>query len=136
MRTRCCLLVLLVGVSLTSGCTKKVKVTGRVLDQGKPVPNAQLRWVHEDDSVASGVSDANGNYILESSGKPEIAIGHYNITVIWYQTPEGKPLAGGEEGGAGKAKAVQVNATMILEVTPTSTQLDIDVTHRKKIVPE
>lgn len=116
----------------SSGCQKRVVVTGKVLDKGQPLASAELRWVGQsDDSVfASGVTDVSGQYILDSAGKKDIPVGRYEVTVTWWRMRDGKPVPEGEEGTAAKAKrsARQFAATLMVDITSNTTTLDLDIT--------
>src|ERR687887_364188 len=74
-----------------TGCEKRVRLTGRVLENGQPVPGAELRWAHQSDPnvFVSGVTTAEGAYVLDAAGKPDIPTGKYTVTVTWWRTRDG-----------------------------------------------
>lgn len=119
-------------LSLTvAGCENRVQLTGRVLNDGRPVPGAELSWAHQTDPTVavSGVTNAEGTYILEAGGKKAVPVGKYHVTVTWWEMPGGEPLPAGEEGAAlrGSARARQLTAEVDVDVTGASYTLDVDV---------
>ena len=119
-------------LAFVTGCETRVAVTGRVVDGGQPVAGAELRWAHQsDDKVfVSGVTDADGKYILDAAGRRDIPAGKYQVTVTWWRTRAGGPLPAGEEGTAlkGTDAARQFTATVDVEVKAGSPNVDVDVT--------
>ena len=117
---------------LIAGCEKRVAVSGKVVENGQPVAAAELRWAHatKPDVFVSGVTGADGAYILDAGGRKDIPVGKYQVTVTWWRTKDGRPLPSGEEGTAlkGTDKARQFTATVEVEVTAASSALDVDVT--------
>ena len=114
------------------GCDGRVAVTGRVVENGQPVPGAELRWAHQSDPkvFVSGVTDASGAYILDAAGRKDIPAGKYQVTVTWWRTRTGQPLPAGEQGTAMKGTDVarQFTATVEVEVKAGSPNVDVDVT--------
>jgi len=126
---------------LLSGCNSRVAITGKVLNDGQPLPKAELRWASETDSsfFAGGISDASGNIIVDAQGKRELPVGKYKVTVLWWRLANGKPLPDGEEGTAAKSKpgaAKQYSATLDVEITRGTSQVDLDVTGKGSVVGE
>lgn len=117
---------------VTTGCESRVPVTGRVVENGRPVAGAELRWAHQSDPnvFVSGVTDETGAYILDAAGRKDVPAGKYQVTVTWWRTKDGRPLPAGEEGAALKdtEAARQFAATVDVEVTPGSPNVDLDVT--------
>lgn len=118
-------------VLVVAGCEKRVQLTGRVLNEGRPVPAAELSWAHQTDPTVtvSGVADAEGHYVLEAAGKKDIPVGKYRVTVTWWEMPGGQPLPPGEEGAAikGSDQVRQFSAEVDVEVTGSSDTRDVDV---------
>lgn len=136
--SRCVRVASLFAFSLLSltGCESRVALSGKVLENGQPLPEAELRWVG-DNSFASGASDASGAYVLDAGGKKDIPVGKYEVTVSWWRGTDGKPLPQGEAGSAMKSKqgaAVQYSATVSVEVTSSTKTLDLDVTGKGKAI--
>ncbi|MSR52548.1 MAG: hypothetical protein EXS09_04580 [Gemmataceae bacterium] len=124
---------------LVAGCETRVAITGKVLNAGQPLPKAELRWVSESDSslFVGGATDASGNIIVDAGGKSAIPVGNYKVTVVWWRLANGKPLPDGEEGTAIKGKpgaAKQFSATLDVEITKGTTQVDLDVTGKGTVV--
>lgn len=115
-----------------AGCEKRVAVSGKVVENGQPVAAAELRWAHstKPDVFVSGVTGADGAYILDAGGRKDIPVGKYQVTVTWWRTRDGRPLPPGEPGTALKdtAAARQFTATVEVEVKAGSAMLDVDVT--------
>lgn len=121
----------LVVLVVASGCTKRVAVSGRVVDNNRPVAWAELRWIDESEKVfVSGVSNQDGVYRLDAAGRSEIPVGKYKVTVTWWRTPNGKPLPAGEERTAIKSISQMMTATLDIQVTDPTTTLDLDITGR------
>ena len=78
----------------------------------------------------SGVTDANGAYVLDAAGRRDIPTGKYQVTAAWWRTKDGRPLPPGEQGAAlkGTGAARQFTATVDVEVKAGSPIVDIDVT--------
>ena len=126
---------------LLSGCESRVAITGKVLNDGQPLANAELRWASETNSsvFVGGASDTSGNIIVDAGGKRDIPVGKYKVTVVWWRLVNGKPLPEGEEGSALKSKpgaAKQYSATLDVEITSGTTKVDLDVTGKGTAVEE
>src|SRR5947209_1784127 len=72
-----------------SGCgAKAVKVKGTVTFDGKPLPNAMVRFIPtgEGGREATGLTDAEGVFQLETSGTKDGALpGNYKVTVEYHE---------------------------------------------------
>jgi hypothetical protein len=131
-----CLIATLV---VLSGCGGRASVSGKVVENGKPIPSAELRWASETDPsvFGSAATDRTGTYTVEAGGKKGLPPGRYQVTITWWQTRDGKPLPEGEEGAALKQtpRARRFTATLTQEVTASTSLLDLDVTDKGKVIP-
>lgn len=78
----------LVGCDQQSGL---VPATGKVLVDGEPAAGANVLFFpqsSESSNVASGATDANGQYSLISNLEPGVAPGKYKVTVTWPEPPK------------------------------------------------
>ncbi|MFO0878891.1 MAG: carboxypeptidase-like regulatory domain-containing protein [Gemmataceae bacterium] len=123
-----------------TGCSKRVDVTGRLVENGKPVPQADLRWVHEREGnpIAMAVTDGEGKFVLVAEGKRGVPAGHYEITISYWKTRAGQALPEGEKGAVLKATdaSVRYTATLIREVPSQGGTVDLDLTGKGRPIKE
>lgn len=124
--------LVVLGLILAAGCGKRVNVTGKVLENGKPIAQAELRLASESDATlfVSGISDQNGVYMLDTAGKRGIPPGRYKVSITWWRLRDGKPLPEGEAGSAlrGTSKVRSFSAELSTEIKADSSSVDLDVT--------
>jgi hypothetical protein len=77
------LLLILAGCGPSLG--PMVPVTGKVLFNGTPLPDGEVKFVPIErdvkDFVASGPIEADGTYTLSTNGKPGAPLGKYRVVV-------------------------------------------------------
>jgi hypothetical protein len=139
-RRRPCLVLLVGGLAVLAGCAARVTVTGKVLENGNPVPRAELSWMSETDPAVFGtaLSDPTGAYVVESGGKRGLPPGRYQVRVIVWRTRDGRPLPEGEAGAAlkGTPRARQFTATLSHDVAAEAGTVDLDLTGKLLPVKE
>lgn len=122
------------------GCASRVNVGGKVVENGRPVPQADLRLVSPgDDSLfINGLSDDDGNYVLVTGGQRGVPPGRYEVTVTFWRMRNGQPLPKGEQGAAvkGTPATVRYVATLSHEITAKTTTLNVDVSGKAKAVAD
>lgn len=133
--------VVLVGlVFLLAGCARRVDVTGKIVENGKAIAQADLRCVHErgGSPIVTGLTDDEGRFILIAEGKRGVPPGNYEVTITYWKTKAGQPLPSGEKGTVlkGTDAAVRYSAMFIREITPQTTTLEIDVTGKARPVKD
>ena len=132
--------LLALALCLAAGCERRVALTGKVVENGRPVAGAELRWIHQTkpDVFVSGVTDDGGMYVLDAAGRTDIPVGKYRVTVTLWRTTDGRPLPAGEQGTAlkGTDAARQFTAAVEVEVKPGTPTLDLDVTGKAVPVEE
>lgn len=78
-----------VALLLTGGCSAGkpvVPVTGSVMVDGKPADGATILFFPKDDPAgvtASGAVDPDGKFALVSALEKGVAVGSYDVTVVW-----------------------------------------------------
>ncbi|WP_437191689.1 carboxypeptidase-like regulatory domain-containing protein [Planctomicrobium sp. SH527] len=90
MNQRLIVILSVVTILCAAGCSRDsdsrlVPVTGRVTVQGKPAGGAHLFLYPADgkSNPSEARSDADGNFAVETSGKPGVAPGEYKVTISY-----------------------------------------------------
>jgi len=122
----------LIVTSLGGGCGKSTAhISGKVLQQGKPVSQAVLDFtlLAEQPKVYRGVSLPDGAYVIDYGVDGGLAFGKYRITVTRTETLDGSPLPTGEEGAAllSSGKAQDRSYLLEKEITSSSTTFDLSL---------
>jgi hypothetical protein len=87
--------VLGVVTAMCAGCTGGASgpaltpAKGKVTYKGQPVAGATVNFVLSKGDVASGVSDASGNFSLSTRGRPGAIPGDYQVSVVKSAAPSG-----------------------------------------------
>jgi hypothetical protein len=77
----------LTGLSLP-GCGPSLSpVKGKVTYQGQPVAGATVNFVSPQGRIATGVTDAGGQFALSTRGRPGAEVGSYAVSVTKYSPP-------------------------------------------------
>lgn len=83
---RVCGVVLGTSVLLTTGCTgvgpEFAEATGTVIYEGKPVPGATVTFLPEGGPPAIGNTDEQGEFRLNTNGKPVAFIGTHRVAIV------------------------------------------------------
>jgi hypothetical protein len=129
------------GLMLTvSGCGGGIKcfpVSGRVTLDGKPLADAVVSFMPEDEGgvAPSGVTDKSGIYTLRQTAEADGApAGHYTVRITTYR--EGKPWADPPVPGAAERVPGEYNlrTTLREEVKAEENSIDFRLTSSGEIV--
>jgi len=137
----------LVGCGSDEDNIKLVRVTGKITQNGKPLPGADVSFVpqsgNKDSTPAVDQTGPEGNYMVRFKGRTGVAPGKYQVIVTpadeaaASQVPEkfkGDPMmfnimkdaqSGGRKGGAAKKSAAK--SEFPAEVPDKDVELDFDV---------
>ncbi len=78
------------GLLLLCGCGSGdgpplVAAGGVIQFQGQPLADAQVSFVPESGPVATAITNAEGNFTLNTRGKPGVVQGNHRIAIIAYE---------------------------------------------------
>lgn len=67
------------------GCGPRLtEVSGQVTYRGQPLAGATVSFVPRQGQIATGVTDANGQFTLQTGARPGAAAGEYKVAVTKY----------------------------------------------------
>ena len=74
-------MVCLVSVGLAGCGPELAEVKGRVTYRGQPLAGANVSFVPTQGQIATGVTDASGQFTLQTGPRPGAAVGQYKVCV-------------------------------------------------------
>jgi hypothetical protein len=129
------LLLLSLGL-LGCGSSTTHDVRGKVTIQDTPLKQADIRYAFANDPekvTYVGISNDDGQYILDTVGREGLPPGTYTVTVTWYTHLNNQPFANAEEAQALKetGQVLKHVGTFTREVTLGSNTIDLDLSKTK-----
>jgi hypothetical protein len=111
------------------------QITGKVTENGAPVPNVEVVFRPLKESTRSfyGGTTATGEYRVDYEGREGLPPGHYVVTVRRHSLPGGRPLPDGELGAnlVSEGKAVTQTFDFNAKVEDGTNAQDFELTRAK-----